>query len=179
MAEAVPRTCHLCGHVAVVISIDRRLESHPADDLNSGFGQTIELGRVVGKQDDACAFEHLEHARGNAIVAFIVIEAKRGVCVNGIESAILQPIGTHLVGKADAAALLRQIENNAAAEVLEARHCEPKLVAAVTAPRAKYITRQARRMQPHGYRLGEIGLPYNNRNFGPTHGVAEDNEASA
>ena len=132
---------------------------HPADDFNAGFGETIELGRVVGEQDDARAFEHLEHARGNAIVALIVIEAKRGVCIDGIEAVVLQPIGAHLVGEADAAAFLRQIENNAAAKILEPRHREPKLVAAVTAPRTKYVARQACRMQPHGDGLVKSGLP--------------------
>ena len=69
--------------------------------------------RVVGEQDDSRAFEHLEHARGDSIVALIVIETKRGVCIDGIEAVFLQSIGAHLVGEAKAAAFLRQVENNA------------------------------------------------------------------
>ena len=52
----------------------------------------------------------------------------------GVKAVVLQPISSHLVGEAKSAAFLRQVENNAAAEVFEPGQCEPKLVPAVAAP---------------------------------------------
>jgi hypothetical protein len=47
MAESVSGPRYLCGHVPAIVGVYGRLESHPADDLNSGFRETIELCRVV------------------------------------------------------------------------------------------------------------------------------------
>ena len=111
------------------------------------------------------------------IVALIVIETKRGVCIDGIEAVFLQSIGAHLVGEAKAAAFLRQVENNAAAKIVQPRHREPKLVTAITASRTEDVGRQACRMQPHGHRFGEVRLAHDDGNLNPAHSVAEYDEA--
>ena len=115
MIELVAGARRLRRQIAAVVGIDRRLERHPAGDLDAGLGETVELGRVVGQQHDARAVEHLQHARGNAVVALVVIEAERGVGIDRVEAVVLHLIGAHLVGEAKAAAFLRQIQNDAAA----------------------------------------------------------------
>ena len=94
----------------------------------------------------------------NAIVALIVLEAQHRVGVARIEPAVLQSIGPHLVRKADAAAFLGQVQNDAAAEAFQAREREPKLVATVASPGAEHVAGQACRMKPNRNRFGKIGL---------------------
>ena len=109
MIEPVLGTHCLRCHVTTVIGIDRRIEWHPAGNLNAGRCQAVELGRVVGQQHDPRAVQHPEHMCGDAVVALIIVEAERGVGVEGVEAVILQLICPHLVGEAKSAALLRQI----------------------------------------------------------------------
>src|SRR6516165_3610704 len=179
MAEPVPGPSDLCGHIASIIGVYGCLERHSADDLNSRLGETIEFSRIIGEEDDARAFEHLEHASSNSIVALVVVEAEGRICVDCIEAIILQLVGAHLVGETDAAALLRQVENDASTEVLQTRNREPKLVTTVTAPRPEYIACQACRMQPHGHRFGVVGFADDDRNLVPAHRIAEYDEARA
>src|SRR5262249_8070077 len=49
MAEPMSGPLDLCGHIAAVVGVYRCLERHPADNLNSGLGEAIEFGRVVGE----------------------------------------------------------------------------------------------------------------------------------
>ena len=146
MAKPVPGPSHFCGHIAAVVGIYGRLKRHSADDLNSSLGEAIEFGRVIREQNNARAFKHFKHARGDTVVALVVVETEGGIGVDGIQAVILQLIGTHLVGKTNAAAFLCQVEDNASTEVLQTCNREPKLIAAVTAPRPEYIARQACRM---------------------------------
>jgi hypothetical protein len=47
--------------------------------------------------------------RSNVVVALIVFESERRVGITRIEPAVLQPIGSHLVRKADTTTFLRHI----------------------------------------------------------------------
>ena len=62
--EAVSGTLRPGDHIAAVVGIDRRFQRHPAGDLDAGAGKAVELGRIVGKQHDPCAVQHLQHACG-------------------------------------------------------------------------------------------------------------------
>ena len=139
MVEPVAGARYLRSHITAVVGIDRRLERHPARDFDAGLGEAVEFCRIIGEQDNSRAVENLEHAGRDAIVALIIIKAEGGVCIDGIETIILQPVCVHLVGEAKAAAFLRQIENNATAEIFEPRNRKPELVAAVTAPRSENV----------------------------------------
>ena len=145
--------------ITPVVGIDWGLERNAGGDLDAGFCETVELGRVVGKQHDPRAVQGSQHLRRNSVVALVVLEAQRRVGVARIEPAVLQSIGSHLVRKADAAAFLGQVQNDATAEAFQAREREPKLIATVASPRAKYVAGQACRMKPNRNRLGKIGLP--------------------
>ena len=155
MIEPVPGPGRFRSKIAAIIGLNRRFQRHPAYDLNSRLGQTVELGRVVGEQHDARAVEHLQHSRGDTVVALIVIKAERCIGIDRVEPALLHLIGAHLVGQAEPAALLRQIENDAAAYIVDAREREFKLIAAIAPPRAEDVAGEASGMQAHGDRLGE------------------------
>jgi hypothetical protein len=113
----------------------------------------------------------------NTVIALIVVKAEGGVGVESIEAVVLQLICPHLVGETKPAAFLRQIENDAAAEIFEQRHSEPKLVAAVAAPRAEHVAGQAGGMQPHRNGICEIRLPDDDGDLTATHGVTEHDKA--
>ena len=88
---------------------DRRFKRDAGSDLDSGFCEPIELGWIVGEQDDSRAVQGLQHQRSNAVVALIVFEAERRVGITRIEPAVLQSIGSHLIRKANTSAFLRHI----------------------------------------------------------------------
>src|SRR5947209_11660774 len=176
MIEPMAGTHSLCRHIAASIGVDWRLKRHPARNFNPGSGEAIELCRIVSEQSDTRAVQHPEHARG-AIIALIIIETKRVVRIEGVETFILQLIGSHFVGKTEPAAFLRQIKNNAAAEVFDARQSEPKLVATVTAPRAKHVPGQTGGMQPNRDGTAEIRAAHNDGNGTATQGIATHDKA--
>src|SRR5262249_32221924 len=140
----MPRTNSFCSHVAQVIGIDRGLKRHAACDFDAGPGQTLELGGIVGQENNARAVEHLQHARGDAVVALVVVEAKRRIGINRVETVVLQLIGPHLVGEAYTAASVCKIKHDPAAEIFEPSDGKLKLVAAVAAPRTKDVAGKAR-----------------------------------
>ena len=124
-------------------------------------------------------FSICKHSRGDAVVALIVIEAKRRIGVDRIEPTLLHLIGAHLVGQAEPAALLRQIENDAAAYIVDAREREFQLVAAIAPSRAEDVAGEASGMQTHGNRFGEGGFSDNDGDRTAAHRVAENDETCA
>ena len=118
----------------MVVGVDRRLKRHPAGNFDASPCEAIELGGIVGEQRYSCAVQDSQHARGDAVIAFIIIKSEGGIGIEGVETIILQPICPHLVCQTKSAALLRQIENDAASEFFETCESKPKLVAAVAAP---------------------------------------------
>ena len=70
---------------------------------------------IVGEQPHLVDPERAQHRRGMAIVALVVGEAEAAVGIDGVEPAVLERIGAQLVGEADAAPFLPQVEQHAAA----------------------------------------------------------------
>src|ERR1051326_1383240 len=178
MIEPVAGALELGGEIAAVVGVDRRVERQPTSHVDSGAGETIELRRIVGEQADTRAAEHLEHARGNAVVALVVVEAEGGVGVDRVEALILELISAHLVDEPDAAPFLLEIEDHAAAGLVEPRQRELELVAAVAAARAEHVAGEAGRMQPHRHRLGKNRLANHDRDRVAAHPTAKNDETS-
>ena len=87
--------------------------------------------------------------RRDRVVALVVAESERQVGVHGVEPAILERVGAHLVDEADPAALLAQVQHEAAlacAPICLERHLE--LIAAVAAQRAEGVPGEALGVQP-------------------------------
>jgi len=156
--EFMPGAYGFRRQITPVVGIDCGLERNAGGDFDAGFCETVELGWVVGKQHDPRAIQGSQHHRRNSIVALIILEAQRRVGVARIETAVLQSISSHLVRKADAAAFLGKVQNDATADAFQARERDPKLIATVASPRAKYVAGQACRMKPNRNGFSEIGL---------------------
>src|SRR5262249_47891697 len=125
----------------------RSFERDSGRDLDAGAGQAIKFGRIISEQEDPGAVQLLEHQRSNAIVAFVVIKAEGRIGIAGIESTILQLVGSHLVGETEAPALLSQVQDHAAAEAFELVQRKSKLVAAIASSRAEDVSGQAGRVE--------------------------------
>src|SRR4029077_17144203 len=118
--------------------------------------------------------ELLQHARRDAVVPLVVVEAERGIGVDGIEALILQRIGAHLVGEPEAAPFLLEIKNNAAALFVEPLGREAELVTTVAAARSEHVAGKKRRMQPHRDGLGKIRLADDHGDGAAADSIAED-----
>ena len=135
-----------------------------------------ELRRVVGQEPHPRAAEHLQHANRDRVVALVVVEAQHRVGIDSVEAGILQLIGTELVDETETTAFLLQVENDAAARLLELGQRQAQLVAAVAASRAEHVPGQARRMQPHRHRPRQVRIAHDDRHRSAVASVAEDHE---
>ena len=84
-----------------------------------------------------------EDLRADAVVAQVDRQAELEVRVDGVEALVLQVVGAQLVQQADPAALLGEVEQDAAALVLDHRERRLELLAAVAAQRVEDVAGQA------------------------------------
>ena len=84
-------------------------------DFDSCLAAACNLGWIVAEQEDTGAAKYFEHACGDQIIAFVVLESKSRICIHRIQARVLQPIGAHFVGKSEAASFLSQVKDNTAA----------------------------------------------------------------
>ena len=88
-----------------------------------------------------------QHGGRRPEVALVAAEAQMMVGVDRIQPVILQRVGAQLVGEADAAAFLGQIEQDAAALVRHPADGATQLITAVAAQRGQEIAGEALGMQ--------------------------------
>src|SRR5471032_263785 len=179
MIEPVPGPSGLRSQITAIVRIDRCLKRHPSRNLDSRFGETVELGWIIRQEHDAIALEHLQHAGSDAVVALVVIKTKRRVGINGVEPIILHLICPHLVGEAKPAALLRQIKDDTTAYFFQALNRETELIAAVAPPPAEYVAGAPAGVQTHQYGFGEIGRGDKERDRSAAHRLTENDEVRA
>src|SRR6185437_14644491 len=86
------------------------------------------------------------------------IESELLIGVDRVEPFILELIGAQLVDEADAAALLREIEQHAAARARDLGDRAAQLVAAIAAQAAEQIAGEAFGMETHEHGLRRIGI---------------------
>jgi hypothetical protein len=75
----------------------------------------------------------VKHTDGDPVVALIIVEPDNAVGVDGVESSILQPIGSNLVRQAEAAAFLLEVKHDAAAVLRQLHERQAELIPTVTA----------------------------------------------
>ena len=153
LIEQVAAALHLGEQVALVVGVDPALDPFTLHHVDAGVTQGGNLGRVVGQQVDVRAAQRLQHGSRHLEVALVHPEAQRVVGIQRVQPRILPPVGTQLVGNADAPPFLRQVQHDAAAVLRQPLHRAAQLIAAVTTQAAKEIARQARGMQPDPHRL--------------------------
>src|SRR4051812_48001148 len=74
--ELVPAPVALGGEIGAVVLALAGAQRHPLGHLDPFGGERLDLAGIVGEQADAGLAEPLEHARGDAEIALVVVEAE-------------------------------------------------------------------------------------------------------
>src|SRR5690242_7319212 len=120
---------------------------HALAYIDSRGRKRLDLLRIVGHQTDGIEADHRQHARGDAVQPLVAFEAEPLVRLDGVESLILQAIGAEFVDEADAAALLGEIKQDAAAGSRNRGQRFAKLRAAIATQRSQKVARETLRME--------------------------------
>ena len=93
--------------------------------------------------------EVLEQLDADAVVARVGLVAEGQVGFDRVQALVLQRVGFDLLGDADAAAFLRQIDEHAGPFVSNHVERHVQLIAAVAAQRFEQVAGEAGGVQPH------------------------------
>src|SRR5262245_5484014 len=140
----VPELLLLGAEILEVLLVRLHLEGYALDD---GEPVALDPGALAGVvRDDAhlADAEVVEDLGAHAVVAQVRGEAEPLVRLHRVEPlAVLEAVRSDLVLEADAAAFLAHVEQHALALALDHAHGGLELLAAVAAPRAEGVARQA------------------------------------
>ena len=93
MIELVSRMRRLGREIAPIVGVDRAVQRHPPEDIDAGAREPIKLARVAGHQSNPGAAKHLQHADGDTVVAFVIIEPENAVSVHRVDFDEAREIG--------------------------------------------------------------------------------------
>jgi len=121
--------------------------------------ELLDLVRIVGEQPDRFDSERLQRRRRKIVVAGIRRESESPIRLDRIESFILQLVCFQFIDQTDAAAFLRQIENNSGRLLGNLPQRIFELRAAVAALGCKYVSRETLRVHSHERRRSILHSP--------------------
>ena len=96
-----------------------------------------------------------EDLRAYAVVTQVGGQPELEIGVDRVEPLLLELVGVELVEQADSASLLREIEQDAAALLVDHRERRLHLLAAVAAQRVEDVARQALGVDAHEHGAGD------------------------
>src|SRR5262249_44635073 len=128
----VSRALALGAQVVHVMRIVRSGGGDSTPDRNSLLDQTGDLQRIVGDQVDAPHPEKPEHVGGDVVRPEVVGEAQLPIGLIGVQTACLERVRLDLVSEPDAASLLTEVEDHAAATRHDEVERPVQLLTAVT-----------------------------------------------
>src|SRR6185312_15420336 len=121
VVQAVTELSPLGGQIRPVLLAGDDLDRYLFDDRQTEAVDARQLLRVVGEDADRRQTEVGEDLVADPVVARIGREAELDVRLDRVETLFLQFVRTQLVEEADAAALLRHVEQHPAALALDLR----------------------------------------------------------
>jgi acetyltransferase-like isoleucine patch superfamily enzyme len=124
---------------------------HAALDVDTEAPQLLDVLRVVRHQRDGFDAELAKNCRRHIVGARVVRQAEQTVRVDGIGTLRLKRIGSDLVRKANAPALLAQVNDDARATPRDLGLRRLELLLAVALERAEHFARNALAMDAHGH----------------------------
>src|SRR5581483_3405705 len=139
VVEPVPELIPLRGQIAHVLLVRSDLDRHLLDHGEAEAVDAGELLRVVREDADRRQAEVGEDLVADPVVARIGGKAEAQVRVDRVEALLLQLVRRELVEQPDAAALLADVEEHAAALALDLRERLLELLAAVAAQRVEHV----------------------------------------
>ena len=118
---------------------------------------------VVRQQPDPAKAQAAQHLGGRQIDPLVGVETQLLVGLDGVGAAVLQAIGAQLVHQADAAALLRQVEQQSGPRLGDGVDRAAQLIAAVAPQAAQEVAGKAFGMQPGQHGAILVGLADHHR----------------
>src|SRR5215212_3864553 len=142
VAELVP----LRLQVALVLLVRGDLDRNVLDDAQAEPLDACCLARVVREDADRRQAEVVQDLVPDPPLPCVGWKAELEIRLDGVEPAFLELVGLQLVEQADAAALLRHVEEDAAFLVRDPAQGEVELLAAVAPQRVEDVAGQTLRM---------------------------------
>src|SRR5256712_354444 len=141
--EEMPKALLLRSEVANVRRRGRHLERDAFRYVDAVRAEFLDLRGVVRHQLNRCHAKHSEHARGTLVTPEVRGEAKDAICVDGVETVVLEVVRRDLVDDPDAPSLLGEVQQDAFRRASESPHCGIELFATVAPLRAEDIAGHA------------------------------------
>ena len=134
------------------------LERHALGHRDPAVFHPRDLGGVVGQKAHLGEPHAAQDLGADAEIALVVFKAEPVIGLDRVEPLILQRIGAHLVGKADAAPLLIEIKEDPRALGPHLRQSAAQLRAAIAFEASKKVAGETGRMEPRQNRCIAAGL---------------------
>ena len=154
VVQGVAHALGLGAQVALVVGVGHVLDRDLLADAQPVALQAVDLLGVVGEDPDRAQPEVDEDLGADAVLAQVGGQAELEVGVDGVEALLLELVGAQLVEQADAAPLLGEVDEHAAALALDHRQRRLELLAAVAAQRVEDVAGQALRVHAHEHVVG-------------------------
>src|SRR2546422_10825302 len=119
------------------------LERRARDHVDSVGLESHDLLRVVREQAPPPDAQVAQYLRADAVVPEVFFETELEVRLHGVASLVLEGVGADLVGEADAAPLLVEVDDDAPAGGRDLLERLAELIAAVAAFGAEDVPGQA------------------------------------
>ena len=160
VVERVAHAVALGPQVLLVVRVGRVHDRHLLGDRQAVALQPADLLRVVREDADAGEPEVDEDLRADAVVAQVDGQPELEVRVDRVVALVLQVVGAQLVQQPDPAPLLGEVEQHAAAGLLDHRQRRLELLAAVAAQRVEDVAGEALGVHAHEHvvRAGDLAL---------------------
>lgn len=139
--QDMSHTLLLCLHVEGVVFVGLYLQRHRLDDLKPIGLETYTLDGIIGHEAHLPDTELTEDLCTYTIVSFVCLMTKVEVSIDGIETLLLELIGTDLLHEADATSFLIEVDDYATSFLLDELHSFVKLFATFTTLGAEDVSR--------------------------------------
>src|SRR5579875_4008734 len=156
MVQLVAELIPLGGQIANVLGMRRHLDRHLLGHLEAVRLEAGDLLRVVRQEAQRRDPQVGEDLVADAPLPLVGGEAEGEVRVDRVEAPLLQLVGLQLVEQADAAPLLRHVEEHPSAFGGDRRKRRLELLAAVAAQRVEDVTREALGVDAHEHVLADL-----------------------
>ncbi len=110
--KQVPHLLALRPQIVEIGEVRRDLQRQARHDRDAVALQPRDLGRVIGEQAHLPHPEVTQHRGGVAVVPHVLRQAQEMIRLDRIVALVLDRVGTDLIGQADAASLLTEVEQN-------------------------------------------------------------------
>src|SRR6266496_3597851 len=145
----MPHFFLFCPQVSKGVRCWRGFARNLDDDLDAGINQRAGFVAIIREKADSTEAQVVQDRGRQTEIAAISHEPQCMICLNRIQTAVLQRVSLQLRRQADATALLMFVDQQPAALLSNGLHGHLQLVPTVTPQRPEHLAREALRMDAH------------------------------